>query len=76
MCRILAERIHSAGQEVPRLLRNPKVHYRVHNIPPLDPIPIHMNPINRLSSHFLKIHFIIILSSASTSLKWNEMCVA
>jgi hypothetical protein len=29
---------HLASQEIPRLSWNPKVHYRVHIGPPLDPI--------------------------------------
>jgi len=34
-----------SSQEAPRLLLNPKVHYRVHKNPPLDPIARHMNPV-------------------------------
>jgi hypothetical protein len=29
---------HSSSQEIPHVLWNPKVHYRVHNSPPLAPI--------------------------------------
>jgi hypothetical protein len=54
---------HSAGQETPRSLWNPKVHYRVHKSPSLS----HMNPIHILSPYFRKIRSNIILPSTPRS---------
>jgi len=66
----------SANQEIPRILWNPKVHYRVHWARSIQSMP---------PSHFLKIHLNIILPSTPGSPKWslslrfpnqNTLCVS
>ena len=61
----------AASQEIPRISRNPKVHYRTHKRPPPVSILGQPNPIHIPTFHFLQIQPNNIHPSTPRSSQWS-----
>jgi hypothetical protein len=65
----------SLSQGIIRILWKPKVHYRVHNSPPLFTILSNMNQVHALSTNFIHVLFNIIIPSAFKSQEASSLQV-
>ena len=61
----------AASQEIPRISRNPRVHYHTHKRPPPVSILDQPNPVHIPTSHLLQIHPNIIHPSTPRSPQWS-----
>ena len=61
----------AASQEILRISRNPKVHYRTHKRPPHFSILGQLNPVHIPTFHLLEIHPNIIHPSTPRSPQWS-----
>ena len=61
----------AASQEIPRISRNPKVHYRTQKHPSLVSILGQLNPVHIATSHLLEIHNNNIRPSSPRSPQWS-----
>jgi hypothetical protein len=61
----------AASQEIPRISRNPKVHYRTHKRPPPVSILGQPNSVHISTSHLLQIHPNIIHPSTRRFPQWS-----
>ena len=61
----------AASQKIPRISRNPRVHYRTHKRPPPVSILGQPNPVHVTTSHLLEIHPNITHPSTSRSPQWT-----
>jgi len=61
----------AVSQEIPRISRNPKVHYRTHKCPPPFSILGQPNPVHIPTSHLLETHPNITHTSTPRSPQWS-----